>query len=247
MVTQLPIKRLYDPKTKKLRKSIVFPRVNEVAKTHPSSYQEKITVKIKMTGINYELDFIDDCDVVVPGKGMVVKISSIPPSIESVLAYNPKQKYLVFPYTTCKLENQHLEESCECHLVYGKDLDGGLQEFLDVPHQLLIPIPQNISIHDVCFVTEILLPFYNNLNKVHLNSANSKTLILLNDIRKEINEILIIIKHFNIPQSSIVFLDNYTISKLKYPSMYSGRFQTVFCFNKSLQKFAEFSCISTGI
>ncbi|RLV96269.1 hypothetical protein JA1_000417 [Spathaspora sp. JA1] len=240
MVTQLPIKRIYDPKTKKIKKRIVFAE-NENGKGNLGSYQNKITVKIKMTGINFESDFHEDARVVIPGKGMVVKLHSIPPNLESVFEFNSKRKYLVFPYTTCKLENRHIENTCECNLLYGKDIDGGLQEFMDVPYELLIPVPENISLHDGCFVTDILVPFYSNINKVNVNY---KTLILLNDILKEMNEILIILKHFNIQQSSFVFLDSSMV--LNHASSYSSRFHTVFCFNKSLSKFAEFSCISTG-
>lgn len=263
--TQLPIKRLYNPLKEQLIQLIKLPNdFNSKKKPNANNTNNEILVRIKMCGINYLSDFkssaINNSVIhklrkpIVPGMRIICKIDSI-----------KNIKFLIFPFTTCQLENIHnhphhvrqqpLSNKVDsnnntiannsnssiknnCDLIYGKDIDGGLQTHLSVPKSLLIPIPYNISLHDVCFIFDILLPFYKFFQFV----KPGKTIILLNDIKKELNEVLLILKIFNINFNSIIIIDGNSLSP-----RFNNKFETVYCFNRNLKHEAINYCISTGL
>ena len=261
--TQLPIKRLYNPLKEQLIQLIKLPNDFNFKKknNNANNANNEILVKVKMCGINYLSDFKSSAvnngvihklrKPIVPGMRIICKIDSI-----------KNIKFLVFPFTTCQLENIHnhphlvrqqpltnkLEDSNNnnanssvdhnCDLIYGKDIDGGLQTHLSVPKSLLIPIPYNISLHDVCFIFDILLPFYKFFQFV----KPGKTIILLNDIKKELNEVLLILKIFNINFNSIIIIDGNSLSP-----RFNNKFETVYCFNRNLKYEAINYCVSTGL
>ena len=69
-----------------------------------------------------------------------------------------------------------------------------------------------------------------------------KTIILLNDIKKELNEVLLILKIFNINFNSIIIIDGNSLSP-----RFNNKFETVYCFNRNLKYEAINYCVSTGL
>ncbi|CAI5757815.1 unnamed protein product [Candida verbasci] len=223
--------RMYHPGENKIIQCIKLPN-EKIRHNYNDLNSSKITIKVKMSAINYLTDFNNLHSLVIPSFRIIGKLTGGASSI----------KYLVWPFTNCQVERSHtstdpisITSNCCCNLTYGVDLNGGFQEFITVPKKLLIPIHKNVSLHDVCFIFDILLPFYINIQKV-----KGRTLVLLNDIQKEMNEILIILDHFKIKQNNIVILD-------EVDPKYKDQFDTVFCFNPNLTTFAEFCCTSTGL
>ena len=225
--SHLPIRRVYDIKCNRILETIKFNGNSSHYNCEPSQKDSNVKVDVKICALSYPTDFHHQLYNVVPSKRIIVKKHSFESHNKT-----RRVKFLVYPYTTCHLEGIHNDSHCCCSLTYGEDLDGGLQESLYVPKQLLIPIPQNVSLHDVCFIWDIILPFY-----VYSTYITNQTCILLNDIKREINEVLIILNHLNIDQRAITILDETTMS-LKY----ADKFDTVFCFNSKLAQFAEFCC-----
>ncbi|CCG22555.1 hypothetical protein CORT_0B08510 [Candida orthopsilosis Co 90-125] len=224
--SHLPIRRVYDTRNNRIIETIKF---NDKSSDFNRNCLNKVKVDVKIAALSYPIDFHQQLHNVVPSKRIIVKKRLHRNSSNDKAKHT---KYLVYPYTTCQLENIHHGSPCCCDLTYGEDLDGGLQESLYVPESLLIPIPKNVSLHDVCFIWCIILPFY-----IYSSYITNNTCIILNDIKREINEVLIILNHLNIDQAGITILDESKIS-----SKYSNRFDTVFCFNSKLGQFAEFCC-----
>ncbi|KAG5421872.1 hypothetical protein I9W82_000965 [Candida metapsilosis] len=227
--THLPIRRIYDIRSNGIIETIKF-NDKESDFSHHSRYtgDNKVKVDVKIAALAYPTDFYHQLHNVIPSKRIIVKKHNHRSSTGST----KRTKYLVYPYSTCQEENIHHGSQCCCTLTYGEDLDGGLQESLYIPESLLIPIPKNVSLHDVCFIWDIILPFY-----IYSSCITNNTCIILNDVKREINEVLIILNHLNIDQSSVTIVDEATIS-----SNYANKFDTVFCFNSKLGQFAEFCC-----
>ncbi|ODV81397.1 uncharacterized protein CANTADRAFT_3510 [Suhomyces tanzawaensis NRRL Y-17324] len=226
----------------------------------------------------------------VPGNKIIGKIhaTTTHPSLNSFKESSASlnAKYLLFPYTNCINQNRssmctncqklvelplsyksykfHHKYPCKENLIYGTTIDGGLQDFLKVPNpdQTLIRIPLYVSLHDSCFILDIMLPFYSFIKDNLMDNIAGKTvssddanfggiLIVLNDISKEINDILIVIKHFQIDQKSVSFLDRRKIEKMPEAERlnYKGKFSQVFLFHISDEtiKFATYSCNSPGL
>lgn len=236
----LPIKRLYDPHTNKMKQIYVFPK--DISDTEQNS--KRLTIKIKMTGITYTQDFHQEAlRPVVPGRSIIGKIEYCPSGLSELFKIRKGRKYLVYPYSTCQLENLHSNKDCNCEIMYGRDIDGGMQDCISVPFQLVIPIPNNVSLHDVCFIWDIIMPFYIQTMTMHesIKKSNRKIMIILNDKKKQINEILIVLNYFHIPQTSVVFMDNDS-KKFNFRE-FEEQFDTIFCFDPELMNLAEFCCI----
>ncbi|KAI5954740.1 hypothetical protein KGF57_003763 [Candida theae] len=228
--TYLPTRRVYDVKGNRIRETIKFN--DEPCHGLPHNSLNKVKVNVKIAALTYPTDFYHQLYNVVPSKRIIVKRHHRGSSSGSGIGSTKRTKYLVYPYTTCKIENMHQELQCCCNLTYGEDLDGGLQASLYVSESLLIPIPTGVSLHDVCFIWDIALPFY-----IYSGHITNKTCVILNDIKREINEVLITLNHLNIDQRNITILDERTFS-----SKHGDTFDTVFCFNAKLIQFAEFCC-----
>ncbi|EMG47842.1 hypothetical protein SBY92_005037 [Candida maltosa Xu316] len=222
---KLPIKRIYNPITHEFIQTIRLP--HEI--TEPTNNSETVNIKIKICGINYLSDFTHtNNNSVIPGKRVIGKLAQL-----------PNVKFLVYPYTNCQIENlNHDHNHHYCPLTIGENIHGGLQDTLQVSKRLLIPIPGNVSLHDVCFVFDILLPFF----KYSQYIKPEKTIIILNDVEKEMNEVLIVLRHLNIQSNKIVLVDGNSID-----DKYLGKFDVVYCFNNKLLNLAKKYCVSTGL
>lgn len=158
---------------------------------------------------------------------------------------------------------QYSKFKCMRRWEYGYTIDGGLQDFLKIkkPGDTLIKIPDSISLHDCVFSMEILLPFYsflkNNFYNFQTNqlSVDGRVLIILNDISKEINDILIVLKYFNIDQKNFSFIDagkihelmnsDFEDEKVSYKSIFNHIF--IFSLSDLNISFGLYSIISTGL
>ncbi|KAF6063152.1 hypothetical protein FOB64_006156 [Candida albicans] len=178
-----------------------------------------------MCGINYLSDFKSSAvnngvihksrKPIVPGMRIICKIDKNIHNHPHLVRQQPLANKL----EDSNNNNANSSVDHNCDLIYGKDIDGGLQTHLSVPKSLLIPIPYNISLHDVCFIFDILLPFYKFFQFV----KPGKTIILLNDIKKELNEVLLILKIFNINFNSIIIIDGNSLSP-----RFNNKFETVY-------------------
>ncbi|KAK6457653.1 uncharacterized protein RJT20DRAFT_114696 [Scheffersomyces xylosifermentans] len=157
----------------------------------------------------------------------------------------------------------HQRHQCTQNLVYGYSINGGLQDYMKIvnPDKTLLKIPDNVSSHDSCFLLETMLPFYSFVkSKFSVPSSNSqstsinipgKILVVLNDISKEVNDVLIVLKHFQVDQSTVSFLDPMKISKLSQKELekYRQQFNQIFLFDYSddMIKFANYCSSSPGL
>lgn len=226
IVDKLPIKRIYNPKIDKFIHKIKLPNINNDSIEINSN--NMINVKIKICGINYLTDFNNNNKnyQVIPGKRIIGKISDF-----------PNLKFLIFPYTNCKNQGLHNKSNCKCDLIYGETIDGGLQDNLNVSINSLIPIPLNLSLHDVCFIFDILIYFFKYIKYLKFE----RTIILLNDLNKELNDILIVLNHFKISSNKVIIIDKSMIN-----SKYFKKFDIVYCFNQQLFNHAIQYCNSSS-
>lgn len=271
----LPIKRVMHPETMTVREVTKLPR--EVGLKGLD--EGEVVLKIVMAGINYMTDFEwfrnrrNHDTRIVPGNKIIGKIVRA-----NGIEYNRGIKHLLFPYSNCILQNiekcdnckvleseeftylnkdtynAHEKYACLNNLVHGRTINGGLQDYIKIrnPEDCLIEIPEYISMHDSCFFLDIALPFYIYLKENPLcEDQVERILIILNDISKEINDILIVLKHFKIDKKNIHFLDHTTIKGFNYSEKqaYKSKFNRVLIYDELLMaiEFGIFSTISTGL
>lgn len=268
-VNLLPTKRVFDPRIARLRETTKLPK-DFVA------HDSDVLLKVKIVGVNYKKDFLllHDKPPVVPGNKVIGKIISG--------SFPPSHKYLVYPYLTCMVHNPSRPCVNCAHLMandvpplslqsysvyrklpclqtweYGVTLDGGLQDVMKVrgPTEALVKIPDNVSLHDCCFLSEVMLPLYSVIKDtlLHLHHVEDKTrvLVVLNDVTKEINDVLIVLKNFHIDQKHYWFIDPTKIAQLLplERANYKSKFHHVLLFACSDQAvtFGMASSISTGL
>jgi hypothetical protein len=298
-VTTLPTKRLFDPKSRKLREVTKLPKELEMA-------ENEVILRVRMVGINFQTDLKYDSrkDNIHDDEPLPKSIVPCGRIIGKVVSNYDDQtsKYVVFPYSNCITQNitpqaichncqyrkNHLvtklssssytyykQYPCTLNLTYGYTLDGGLQDYMKIrnPKESLLKIPNNMSIHDCCFFMDIMLPFYsflkdnfevekdekdeksdnptNNTDNDSSLLVAGKVLIILNSISKDVNEVLIVIKHFKLDQRNINFIDEKKLDKLSENDRmnYQGIFSQVFVFKvtEKMVKFADFCSISSGL
>lgn len=226
---------------------------------------------------------------VVPGNKIIGKITLTLNHPRSIPFADDHSKYIVFPYSNCIIQqpsnglcsncyqlsksvdtsinqqnyNVYKNHQCLANLEYGYTIDGGLQDYIKIknPTDSLIKIPDNVSLHDSCFLMEIMLPFYSflkdNFGKNNLEniSIDGRILVILNNVSKEINDILIVLKHFKIDQKLFWFIDEFKIKEIIHSnsheekSIYTSKFNHVLVFKISDENlsFAMNGLISTGL
>ncbi|KAK6460922.1 hypothetical protein DFJ63DRAFT_336844 [Scheffersomyces coipomensis] len=125
VINSLPIKRLYDFKSKKLKELVKL--------NHELNCEfDQVILKVKLIGIDYNHDFITSTNEsknrhprhshynrdhqpnpkqIVPGFKIIGKVHQ---SRSSSFSSTANKKYLVFPYSNCLLQNQkHLCQQCQ--------------------------------------------------------------------------------------------------------------------------------------
>ena len=290
VVGSLPTKRIFDLKTYRIRESTKLPK--EFTTVREGG--DELIMRVKLVGINYQTDFAaitywnTDKKTLVPSSKIVGKL------ITDVPAMN--LKYLVFPFTNCinqkrisqcknceKLASSEPLNSlnidvwarykCTENLIYGFTIDGGMQDYMRIPSpsETLLPIPNNLSLHDACFLTDIALPLYTCIlenfiqmprSPVSLNGDEGSStvgtpnfmgniLLVLLDIQKEINDVLIVLKYFRVPELSFSVIDARKYASLLHNDKvrYLSRFTQVFVFypHPELVAFATHCLYSLGL
>lgn len=227
-------------------------------------YENEAVLKVKMTGIVYNKDFelfkLKNFPgrPVVPGNKIVARLHQCAnPNVSP-------GKYLIFPYSNCLLQNSpvvcdncqflkdtgtnhlnyrtlqcHQDYQCLYNWEYGLTLDGGLQDYIKVksPESSLIKVPDTISLHDCCFLLDLALPLYSFLKEIDPSTIQDQTfLIVLNDTTKESNDILIILKHFQISRNQVVLVDSpslETLDSAERKTRFKGNYNYCLLFNVS--------------
>lgn len=276
----LPTKVILDGHSERLHEVIKLPHEVEVG---PNA--DELLLKIKLIGVNYEKDIVplryqvsrNKQSPVVPFNKIIGKIQVLlkHPNCSSLKFLS---KYVVFPYSNCNIQQVEPCENCRqltkvvltrdtmdmfysypClrNLEYGITIDGGLQDYLKIrrPSQSLLEIPSNVSLHDSCFMLEIMLPFYIFMVTLFLKygyeQASNRIMIILNDSKTETNDVLIVLKQLNIDRKSVVIMDPTNINQLsnKEKSSLHKKFEFVLCFNFSSTAldFTEYCIASVGL
>ncbi|CAK7897137.1 hypothetical protein CAAN1_27S00474 [[Candida] anglica] len=140
----------------------------------------------------------------------------------------------------------HSDFPCLYTWEYGLSLDGGLQDFVKIrsPRSSLIRVGNAISLHDCCFLMDLALPLFSYFRDIFdgyggngaVPSSSSKLLIVLNDTEKEANDILVVLKHFQVTPSRVKIVDSALLSKLTESDKrvaYKSKFNHAFVFNVS--------------
>ncbi|KAK6198728.1 uncharacterized protein RJT21DRAFT_87884 [Scheffersomyces amazonensis] len=229
--------------------SIPIPSSNHLIPTHAHA--------------NNNPHFIPKSSSIVPGFRILGKIQE--PTLTTKASSSTSgnsQKYILFPFSNCILQNErqlchqckflitkggsilnsqtyslHSRHQCLKNFVHGYTIDGGLQDYIKVkdPENTLVKVPSNVSLHDALFVFDIMLPFYSFV-KYHLNVLISgKVLVILNDITKELNDILIILSHFNVDQANVSILDSKMINSYNANEETNHhKFDQIFIFDESV-------------
>lgn len=136
----------------------------------------------------------------------------------------------------------HKKYPCLKEWVYGKTIHGGLQDYIRVPHPLqqLIPVPELVSLHDCCFLLDVATPFLAYCKEIlcAMPEFASKVLVILNDVSKEANDCLLVIRHLLLDEQFFTFTDVQTL--LTHPEVklsYTNRFRHVFVLAAGQQAF----------
>lgn len=141
------------------------------------------------------------------------------------------------PITTYELYRKY---SCMKMWVYGKTIDGGLQDFIRVPAplKLLIVVPKLISLHDCCLLLEVAVPFlaYCKDFLCKLSPPFGNVMVILNDFKSEINDCLLVLRHLVLNEKFFTFTDIsiLTTTTLSRQS-YQNQFRHVLLFDTSQQ------------
>lgn len=261
-VNELPVKRLYHPKLGVVRELPKLRRDFELDASVPLCI-----LKIKLTGVNFKTDFACIKTPTVPALKFIGKVYA-----SSGVTLDTSQKYLVFPFSTCLLQNapdlcqncRHLanvkllnqlsidkfeQYPCLKSWTYGVDIDGGLQDYITIknPEEALLPVPSGISLHDACFMFERSLPLYSVLKRVKIPSSE-RVLMVLGSIDREINDVLVVLNHLGLDQRQFVFMDRHSIGELKgeQRELYRNRFthMLVFDISSTLLRFSSLALSS---
>lgn len=211
-----------------------------------------LVLRIKHVALDFATDF--SAHLVVPGSRIIGKMSAG----DRMLGFSPHEKMLVFPYLTCWIQGvldpcancvavmAHDESSYSIHKlypctgswIYGKTLDGGLQDYMRVqlPLNSLVRVPRDVSLHDCCFLYDIALPMYAYCRDVLCGLLEqvpeSRILVILSDSSREANDCLLVIHHLQLDHFLITFTDMKKLTEQPgLPTTYANKFHHVLLFS----------------
>lgn len=252
-VNQLPLRRPWGARG--LSETVALPRALTPGRG-------AVLLQVKHTALNFAQ--FNARPGIVPGTQIVGKLVS-PAHQEELLqrkagGEKPRRsrgpKYYVFPHSACWVQRAspcancrvvarldranyevHKKWPCLAHWVYGETIDGGLQHYVTVtsPEHILVAVPPAVSLHDVCFLGQIAVPFYAYCVDV-LEAAvrawpAARILILLNDAEREANDCLLVRHHLGLENVHMTFTDMARLEAT--PTLvesYAGRFDHVLVF-----------------
>ncbi|KAM9904725.1 hypothetical protein OXX79_002573 [Metschnikowia pulcherrima] len=252
-VDLLPLRRTIT-KTGKLRDAVILLR-----DLQPE--ESSLLLRVKHVAIDFTMDFAGNPGI-VPGARFVAKIPSMHPIRDGEHMFSPADKLLVFPYSACWLQNRkfmcnncisasacdvekyvtHQRTPCLRQPVYGRQLNGGLQDYIRVPSPAhsLVKVPESVSGHDCCFLFDVALPFLSycvdvmfagpGANSQSLPDSPGRVLIMLNDVKKEANDCLLVIRHLQLDHSIFTFTDPKLLAKPQTKERFRDKFRHVLVF-----------------
>ncbi|KAM9892718.1 hypothetical protein OXX79_009835 [Metschnikowia pulcherrima] len=252
-VDLLPLRRTIT-KTGKLRDAVIL-----LPDLQPE--ESTLLLRVKHVAIDFTTDFAGNPGI-VPGARFVGKTPSMHPIRDGEHTFSPADKLLVFPYSACWLQNRndmcnncisasacdvekyvtHQRTPCLRQLVYGRQLNGGLQDYIRVPSPAhsLVKVPESVSVHDCCFLFDVALPFLSycidvmfagsGVNSQKSSDPPNRILIILNDVKKEANDCLLVIRHLQLDHSIFTFTDPLLLAKPQTKERFRDKFQHVLVF-----------------
>lgn len=202
---------------------------------------------------------------IVPGSGTIGKIVSIEQQelLAHTAVADQKQpaakkslKYYVFPYSACWVQRAtpcancrevlradvtdydvHRRWPCLRLWHYGETIDGGFQTYMQVlsPEHILVEIPKHISLHDVCFLDRVAVPFYGYCVDVLANAIAlapaARILVILQDAEREANDCLLVRHHLGYEHVRMTFTDTRRLAATpELRQSYRGRFEHILVF-----------------
>lgn len=253
-VEQLPIRRAWG--LNGLNERLVLPRA-----LSPSLGTALLQVKHTLIDFSRLLRNYD----VVPGSGTIGKLVSQQQQELLTRAENGDQqqvaakkspKYYVFPYSACWVQRAvpcancrevargdihsygvHRQWPCLRKWHYGDNIDGGFQTYMQVvgPEHILVEIPLVVSLHDVCFLEQVAVPFYAYCVDVLASAIDlvpaARILVILQDAEREANDCLLVRHHLGYEHVRMTFTDTRSLeANPELRASYQGRFEHVLVF-----------------
>lgn len=243
-------------------------------------------LRIKGICLDFSSDLVAGNDI-VPGMKAVGTITLNTEQETGSPSMQRGQRVFLFPYSTCLIQNSRItckncsyvasvlallandkdalyelyrDHPCLGAWVYGKTLDGGLQDFIRVPAplKLLVVPPKLVSLHDCCLLLDTAVPFlaYCKDYLCKLNTPRGKVVVILNDSRKEANDCLLVLRHLVLNDELFTFTDmNILTTTPEIRKSYANLFQHVFLLNSSQEaldvassfRFSSFNSIGSSI
>lgn len=265
-VNELPVKRVYYPKSHLLRETPKMRRDFELDPEIPQAI-----FKVKLAAVNFQTDFTPLKGPIVPGLKLVGKIWA------ANVEFDPLKRYLLFPFSSCLMQRApnpcghcaHLanletlgalsyekfrQYRCLGEWTYGVTIDGGLQDYMKIPSpmQSLVEVDPLILLHDCCFMFERLLPLFVVLKHPWaFTKTGDRILMVLLDMAKEINDVLLVLDHYGMDRTQVVFMDKHLIAALlaRDRLLYREAFKQLFVFDtlSRLLEFANYAMYSLGL
>lgn len=280
-VTLLPTKRVFDWRMRCLREATKLPREFLLASDAGPRDEVTLKVKIVGVNYQRDFRLLQSAQGprtnVVPGNKIIGRIASALRHPQAAPYANSAHRYLVFPYSNCVIQrtrtaycancaqvadagvasltpasySAHARHPCLDALEYGLSIDGGLQDYVRIkaPAQSLVRIPDNISLHDCCFALETALLVF--LFVKH-NVLEGKILVVLTELSRELNDVLLVLKHLRVDQAQVTILDVQKvrdIAALADAANYRAKFNHALLVDVSDDSvaFADGAVISTGL
>lgn len=252
-VEQLPFRTAWDVCS--LKEKIVLPRTLEPP-------LGSVLLQVKHTLLDFS-SLRKNYDV-VPGGGIIGKVVTLGLQEAASALYAEQYQYAakhpakcyVFPYSACWVQRAapcancrkvarsnihsydvHRRWPCLARWKYGETIDGGLQTYVHVasPEHILVEIPRAVSLHDVCFLEQVAVPFYayciDVLARAIEKSPGSRILVILNDAEREANDCLLVRHHLGYEHMRMTFTDLKSLAaNPELRQTYTRRFEHVLVF-----------------
>lgn len=253
-VEQLPLRRAWG--LNGLNEKLVLPRTLTPA-------TGIALLQVKHTLLDFS-SLVRNYDI-VPGSGIIAKLVTpkqpvLLPNVhhadDEQAAVKKSPKYYVFPHSACWVQRAALCANCrevarndihnyDVHRrwpclrqwTYGETIDGGFQTYIQVtgPEHILVEIPRAVSLHDVCFLGQVAVPFYAYCVDVLANaialSPGARILVVLKDAEREANDCLLVRHHLGYQHVRMTFTDMKSLEETpELRESYRGQFEHVLVF-----------------
>lgn len=200
---------------------------------HLEPQSREVLLRVKHVALNFNSDFSGSPNI-VPGSRFIGKLATKTAFHDSDKRFELSDKLFVFPVSACWIQSPenccpnckevqmraklssyslHNQYPCSKEWVYGRTIDGGLQDYVKVLHPAhsLIKIPKTVSLHDCSFLSDIALPFYAFCRETLLllvsSQPSANILVVLPDANTHANDCLLVIHHLQMESLQVTFTD----------------------------------------